>query len=162
MSNLKREMQAWLSEKGVPWSDDMVKPELMKLIKTAKVDGNSYRIYCMAAAARHFVLRLPPYHCQLNPIELVWNDTKRFVSSANRAFKMEELNKHAAEAIAQVNPQKWKNYVKHAGEEEEKTKQMDHIIDDVVDDEQAVVVNLGEDTTSDEEDIMDDEHSEWQ
>ncbi|XP_049276153.1 uncharacterized protein LOC119406737 [Rhipicephalus sanguineus] len=43
-----------------------------------------------------------------------------------------------------------------------KMKQMNHIIDEIVGNQQAVVVNLGEDTIEEEEDSMDDEHFEWQ
>lgn len=30
------------------------------------------------------VLRLPPYHCELNPIELVWAQVKTYVSGKNK------------------------------------------------------------------------------
>ncbi len=35
-----------------------------------------YRVDEMAKAAGHEVVRLPPYHCTFNPIELVWADEK--------------------------------------------------------------------------------------
>ncbi|KAJ4441671.1 hypothetical protein ANN_11529, partial [Periplaneta americana] len=31
----------------------------------------------------HVVLRLPPYHCILNPIEMIWSEVKRKVASKN-------------------------------------------------------------------------------
>ena len=44
--------------------------------KTSKVIDNKAKSY------RHEVLRLPPYHCDLNAIELIWADEKNFVLPA--------------------------------------------------------------------------------
>ena len=30
-------------------------------------------------AAGHEVVHLPPYHCELNPIELAWSQVKRYI-----------------------------------------------------------------------------------
>lgn len=33
------------------------------------------------------VLRLPPYHCKLNPIEMIWGQVKGYVAGENKTFK---------------------------------------------------------------------------
>ncbi|KAM7282428.1 peroxidasin homolog [Ixodes scapularis] len=63
MSSLKKDIEARFSKKGVTWSTDMVKAELMKLVNAVKVEGDTYRIDTIASEAGHTVVRLPPYHC---------------------------------------------------------------------------------------------------
>ena len=43
---------------------------LEKILIILKNIEKQYVIDCMTEKARHSVLRLPPYHCILNPIEL--------------------------------------------------------------------------------------------
>ncbi|XP_037521630.1 uncharacterized protein LOC119398889 [Rhipicephalus sanguineus] len=71
MSGLKKDIQACLSEKGVLWSSDMVRAELMKPVDNEQASGDRYRVDYIAQAAGHLVVRLPRYHCQLIHIELV-------------------------------------------------------------------------------------------
>ena len=37
------------------------------------------------------VLRLPPYHCELNAIELIWADEKNFVARENKELTIEHV-----------------------------------------------------------------------
>ena len=37
------------------------------------------------------VLRLPPYHCELNAIELIWADEKNFVARENKEMTIEHV-----------------------------------------------------------------------
>jgi len=39
----------------------------------------------------HEVVRLPPYHCQYNPIESIWEQVKGKVAEKNNNFKMEDV-----------------------------------------------------------------------
>ncbi|XP_077498610.1 uncharacterized protein LOC144109685 [Amblyomma americanum] len=148
MSSLKKDIQAWLSGKGVSWSSGMVKAELMQLVSNVNTGGEQYRVDCIAKAAGHLVVRLPPYHCQLNPIELVWSDVKGFVASQNKTFKLQDVEPLVWQGLTQVTVEKWKNYVQHIISEEDVLRKLDHIIDDVVDQGPAIVVNLEDDTTS--------------
>ena len=50
----------------------MVKPKLYDIIKLYKPRFRSYEIDKMADEFGHSVVRLPPYHCEFNPIELIW------------------------------------------------------------------------------------------
>lgn len=45
-----------------------------RIVKKVK-ESNAKKIYAidqLAYERRHEVIRLPPYHCQYNPIELIW------------------------------------------------------------------------------------------
>ena len=52
-----------------------LKRELLQLI-VASSPTPKYAVDEMVEAARHEIVRLPPYHCELNPIELSWSQVK--------------------------------------------------------------------------------------
>ncbi|KAH6938594.1 hypothetical protein HPB50_010944 [Hyalomma asiaticum] len=78
-SSRKADIQCWLKSKSIPFSDDYLKSELLQLVKQNKHMFLAYQIDTLASAAGHEVVRLPPYHCELNPIELVWS--QRFLQT---------------------------------------------------------------------------------
>ncbi|CAH1971032.1 unnamed protein product [Acanthoscelides obtectus] len=67
MGSRKSDMQQWLREKGTPFDDSCVKAELYEKIKQHKPANISYVTDEMARQCGVTVLRLPPYHCELNP-----------------------------------------------------------------------------------------------
>ena len=71
----------------------MLKVELIKLIADHKKIYEAYWIDQIAAQHGHTVLQLPPYHCELNPIEMVWSLIKSHVAKENRTFKIDEVTK---------------------------------------------------------------------
>uniref|UniRef100_L7LWI2 Tc1-like transposase DDE domain-containing protein n=1 Tax=Rhipicephalus pulchellus TaxID=72859 RepID=L7LWI2_RHIPC len=158
MSSLKKDIQAWLSEERVPWSNDIVKEELMKLVDNVHASGDRYRVDCIAEAAGHLVVCLPSYHCQLNPIELVWSDVKGFVTAANKTFKLQDVDTQLWQGIKQVTAEKWKRYVEHVIAQEDVMRKLDHFIDDVVDTNAAVVITLEEETMSSSDLSCDEDH----
>jgi transposase len=54
----------------------------------------SYKIDGIFAEHNHNILRLPPYHLELNPIELIWAHVKNSVAQNNTTFKMDDVIKH--------------------------------------------------------------------
>ena len=60
------------------------------------------------------VLRLPPYHCMLNPIELAWAQLKRAVRRMNtEPTNPTSVIKHIHEAVKNVTQENWSNFVRH-------------------------------------------------
>jgi transposase len=49
----------------------MLKAELLGIVKNNK-QQKEYVIDSIVSQHGHKVLGLPPYHCQFNPIEMVW------------------------------------------------------------------------------------------
>ena len=45
----------------------------------------------MAKAHGHEVVCLPPYHCELNPIEMAWSQVKQFAKKNNTTFTIPGL-----------------------------------------------------------------------
>ncbi|XP_075530055.1 uncharacterized protein LOC142563382 [Dermacentor variabilis] len=115
----KKAIQAWLSGKGAAWSCDMVKVELIKRFDCLSTDGDRYRVDCIAEAAGRLVLHLPPYHSQLNHIELVWGDVSGFAASKNKTSNLQYLEPLVWQGTAQGTADKWKNYVEHVLSQED-------------------------------------------
>ena len=67
----KAKLQDWLVKNNIPFPPKALRPELYKIARKHAVNNPRYRVDKMIHDAGHFVLRLPPYHCDLNPIERI-------------------------------------------------------------------------------------------
>ena len=65
----KGEMLFWLDKRGIQYSSDMTKAELYDLIKMNKPQYESFATDCLLAEHAHTMIRLPPHHLDLNPIQ---------------------------------------------------------------------------------------------
>lgn len=63
-------MQAWLLEQDIEYYENWLIPQLYKLIKVNKIQVKAFSIDTILAEQNHNILRLPPYHPDLNPIEM--------------------------------------------------------------------------------------------
>ncbi len=61
----------WLEKNDIPWTDDMLKPELYELCKRL-APAPEYKLDQIAESAGHSILRTPQYHPELQPIETCW------------------------------------------------------------------------------------------
>ncbi|KAJ8884487.1 hypothetical protein PR048_016344 [Dryococelus australis] len=98
---LKAELPSWLTKKGIPHSASDTHRHLYELAKLHRDDQ-------IITDAGHIVLRLPPYHCYYNPIELVWSDCKRFFynyTGRGNRFDEEAVWNTWCEALCQVTPE---------------------------------------------------------
>ena len=79
------------------------------------VSGASHRnkIDEFAKNKGHYVLRLPPYHCELNPIEMVWAQVKYYVEMHNTTFKQGDMEQLVVESYQNVTVNNWQNYIGH-------------------------------------------------
>ena len=80
----------------------------------------------------HEVLRLPPYHCELNAIELIWADEKNFVARENEELTIESVENLFRKKREEINSEVCKNCIKHVRRVEEKYWETDRIIDEKV------------------------------
>jgi len=155
----KNVMQEWLTTHQIEWKEDMIKVELYELVKKHKQKFLKYKIDTLAEQRGHEVLRLPPYHCQLNPVEIVWSQVKNYVASHNKTFKMADVELTVREAFSVVTAENWRNYVNHVIKEEEKCWHLDGLVDDVM---ENFIITIGgesdsESDISSESDSSDDE-----
>lgn len=64
----------------------------------------------IAKVAYKTVVRLPPYHCELNPIELAWSSAKHYVRMNNTTYKLQDVRRLLEEGVDRVTPDIWKNF----------------------------------------------------
>ena len=99
----------------------------------------------MAKEQGKVVLRLPPYHCELNPIELIWAQVKDYVARNNTTFNIKDVNRHLVEAVQSITSEQWQKCIKHVIEKEEPRFWDVYNSTEVVAD---FVINLGSDDSS--------------
>ncbi|XP_077486732.1 uncharacterized protein LOC144098044 [Amblyomma americanum] len=128
-STRKVDIQLWLTKKGVPWSQDMVRAELLELPQKVNLHSVVYRIDTLAATHGHEVLRLPPYRCEFTHIELVWSQVKGYIASRNKYFILAEVEKILPEALASLSQEDWLNCCVHVEKVEAEAWQRDMIVD---------------------------------
>jgi hypothetical protein len=82
----KKDMQKWLNERNIFFDFSETKPEVYEKVKIPKPNRQVYAIDKLLSEHGHSVLRLPPYHPELNPIELIWVLVKNYVAAHNVTF----------------------------------------------------------------------------
>jgi transposase len=103
----------------------------MDIVDNERSEYDGYKTDDTAKAMGHSVLRLPPYHCELNPTELVWAQIKHNVSLNNTQFKTNLMEKLIHEGFDRVTVENWRNYVQHVKEIEAKMWRADEIQDNI-------------------------------
>ena len=112
VTSRKQVMQDWVTQHGIEFPENALKRELYSLIKMSSFTPK-YAVDEMAKVAGHEVVRLPPYHCELNPIELAWSQVKRFIKENNQLFTLTAVKELTYRGFDQVGPANWKKLVEH-------------------------------------------------
>ena len=112
LSSRKTEMTAWLEKHNIPFNKDLLKPELYRIILQNKPEKKRI-VDEMILSHGHLILRLPPYHCDLNPIELLWGIIKNDIGQRNSSFKLTEMRKLADQAMNRISLQTIQSTFKH-------------------------------------------------
>ena len=141
-SSRKSEMQAWLKNHGIPYSDTDLKMDLMAKITAAQPTA-VYLTDIEAQAQGHEVVRVPVAHCELNPIELAWANVKEYVRKHNQQFTMTEVEQLTPTGIGVTTPDLWKKYVEHCKKVEDKYWQQDGLIEETV---EEFIIEFGADS----------------
>ena len=110
----KADMQQWLRDQGVRCDDRMTRARLYELIKLKKAGQRPvYQVDTYLQQHGHQVLRLPPYHMELNPLELIWTDVKQYVARNISSLTGTDVRQLIAHAIAQTDRAAWQRCCEH-------------------------------------------------
>lgn len=152
-SSTKTVMQEWLTKHNIAFTADMLKVELFQLITLNKPEER-YRMDNIIESAGHTVLRLPPYHPDLNAIELIWSQLKSYVAAHNTTFTMTGIMSLVQNKSETIGITEWEKAVDHVIKIENQYVEREGILDEIVD---RIVVNLDESDSenSESEDELD-------
>lgn len=154
-SSTKSTMIQWLQERKVQFRPDLRKPELYQIVKLHKPPVPTYVIDSKATELGFKVIRLPPYHCQYNAIEMVWSNLKSYVKGRNKTFKLKDVKELFFEAVDHVSPDMWSKYIDHVKKIMDADWNSEGLSDKSV---QEFIINLcpGDDDSDSESDSEDD------
>ncbi|KAL4082907.1 hypothetical protein QTP88_029561 [Uroleucon formosanum] len=148
----KQEIKDWLENEGHIAQPELLKSQLLELANQFKPLSDTYVIDEIAKENNKIVLRLPPYHCELNPIELAWSWIKH-VRMHNTTFKLQDVHNLLKDVVEHVTSEMWTNFIGHVIKEEDKFLRVDHLSDEVFDAETGEhTLTITGDTTSDSDD----------
>ena len=119
---------AWLEKNKFSCNPDCVKAELIELIDKHAPEP-TYIIDEIAKQAGHEVVRTPPYHPELQPIEICWGVVKNEVGR-NCDFTMSNLEIQLEKAFDKVTKDTCRKVVKRVREVENKFWQEDAMMDE--------------------------------
>lgn len=141
----KADILAWLQSKRILHDPKTTRPELLEIVRQHKHKYKMYKLDKIAYEMGHEVVRIPPYHCQYNPIELVWAQVKNEVSEKNKTFKIRDVRKLTEDAISHVSVDNWRKCCEHA----EKLQEDDFVKEGLRDEKmQSLIINLQDDSDS--------------
>jgi hypothetical protein len=87
----------------------MLKKHLIGTVYSIRPTYDKYRIDEMG----HTVVRLPPYHCELKPIEIVWAQIKHHIQMNNTSFKIKDMEQLFQQGFESVTADRWTDCVEH-------------------------------------------------
>ncbi len=116
--NRKEELQNWLDRNNIPWTEDMLKPELFELCKRFAPEPE-FRLDRTAKAGGHKILRTPQYHPELQPIEICWAIIKNYMAD-HCDFTMKNFREKIPDAFKKVKPCTCKKIIEKVAKQEDK------------------------------------------
>lgn len=129
----KENIIKWLVSKNCVADQSMIKYRLMEMVNQIKPLYDKNLIDEEALKTNKVVLRLPPLHDELNPIQLALLMVKNHVKTHNTTWKLSDVQKLIKEGIQLLTPDTWSNFVSYAIEEENKLYDIDFAVDEVLD-----------------------------
>lgn len=156
MSWKKQDIINWLDNRGEIITNPIVKSQLLEKVESLKPQYDKYLIDEYAKDNNKIILRLPPYHCELNPIELAWSSIRKYVRTHNDTLKLQDVHELLISGVKHTTKEMWTNFVGHVVKEEEKFWNIDFVIDEIMDEEpgegQHVLTIKTSDTSSNDSD----------
>jgi transposase len=136
MSSRKSVMVSQLQNHNIDISPHLKKVELYEIIRQQNFEKR-YVIDEIAQRYGHYVLRIPPYNCQFNALELVLSQVKDFIGKNNKTFKLKDIESLLHLAVQNVTSKNWANDIQHVQNLVEEFRKRDGLLEEII-------INLGE------------------
>jgi hypothetical protein len=149
MSWKKNSILKWFENKGIVFDRPMVKFQLIEKVKEIRHTVDIYKKSVQEAINYNkAILRLPPHHSELNPIQSAWSVVNNHMKTNNyTSFNLDDIRQLINDGVKLVTPEMMANFVNHSVKEENKLWDLDFIIDDLLEEvvtesNTAVTINL--------------------
>ncbi|XP_026754976.2 uncharacterized protein LOC113515043 [Galleria mellonella] len=126
----KENITDWMRKKDVPFEESDLKCELLIKAKEAIKKYEAYALDVMAAKHNIEVLRLPEFHSELSPIEIVFKGIKAKIPQTD---DFRETYKYFDESLASITTEQWRSAAERVKEEEETLYKLDTLMDQTID-----------------------------
>jgi len=130
------------------WELDIILDNIVKLPQMQKY---LYELDQRAEKSGIDIVRLPPYHCQFNPIEFVWKDIKLNIRKQNTEQKIDSMKPIVEKELRSYGADRIAGHWRHVKNLRDRTWEEDNYFENVQD---AIVINPNGD---DEEDYVESE-----
>lgn len=105
----RQDMMDWLQRHEIPFEGNMLKAQLYNLIKLYQ--PKLHVVEGILKELGHEVLRLPPYYCDLNPVDNILNLVKQRASEKSVSKSECETERLALKEIYKIKDDEWKSQV---------------------------------------------------
>ena len=123
----KEKIRAWLEANKIPCKEDCLKVELVEILK--KIGPSPlYAVDEIALDNGHEVVRTPPYHPELQPIEICWGVVKNEVAR-HCDFTMENRLSQLDNAFKKVTAKTCQGIIKKVRKIEDRFWEEDALMD---------------------------------
>lgn len=153
-STKKQDIMHWLEQNGIHFSPSETKTELLQKVLPFKNRQKIYELDQLANERGHEIIRLPPYHCQYNAIELIWAQVKREVAKKNTTFKISDVERLVHDELDKVTCEDWARCVRHVEKLQEEDFEKEIGREEIL---EQIVINLADESESDSEEDEDDD-----
>ena len=108
----KNSIKEWLFNNNIEFDDSLTKVQLLQLVKNNPKKPSYYADDIVRSINCH-PLRTPPYVCDLNPIENIWNTWKQLVYRLNFNNYLEQFRLLLSNCFKKINSTIWGNTVRN-------------------------------------------------
>ncbi len=131
MATKGNEMRDWLRRHNILFPELATKKSLYEslIAPLNKEEFNSYAVEKIAQDNGILILRLPPYHCDLNPIEFVWGWCKRQLrDELNRDDKLKAVMARTKEVFQKLPDKVVRGFFSHVQKTEKRYARLDGVL----------------------------------
>ena len=100
------------------------------------------------AEHNHTTLRLPLYHPDLNPIELLWGDVKQWIAARNVTFKLKDVEILCRQRFQEIGKTEWEKACRHVQKIEQEYWVKDAIVEERI--EQIIIQDNGMESSNED------------
>ncbi|KAL1487863.1 hypothetical protein ABEB36_015513 [Hypothenemus hampei] len=146
----KSQIIDWLERSNVPFDKDMFKVQLLNIAKSHRKPPR-YKVDEFLQEHGHEVLRLPPYHCQFNAIEMIWANAKGYYNThiGEDGYGDDKVIALWEKALQKCTPEVWSATVRHTLELIQEWYNRECILDKIPE----IIINVDDNESDSESDL---------